>query len=493
MAERRAYDAFIAYSHADVRAAVRVQRFLEHLALPGPRRRLKVFLDRTDIRSGELPVEIRNALDEARSLIVCCSGAAARSAWVDREIEAFHEGGADRPVCAVLVSDEPDDALPLGLRKRELRYADVRRGWWSGLLRPRARVELVRLAAQVADVELRALIPWDRRRRRRVVGSAAAAVVGVTALGLAVPVPAWQPVETGAMLGPSYRMEAAEAGDSLLYVLSRIPSTERNYVSIWYGSPGREGSRDWLENNYNPRSRLIPIIYADRAMVARAEAALGIGGGALWIGEPARDRFIAVRSQPVPDDYSPLSGEPLVGTSDVWTAGPDGRHHAVVEGLWPELAAPYPTPRSFDVTHGLPVAWGSTGIWLGAMNRASDLRGGGLWHSADGGASFAQVAGFRSVHSILADEPAPGRVLVAEVRPSVPSDQAARITLPPASRIASGPASGEWEPFDGPPHGTNDVLELVGRLPEGPLLIRVDQTLYARTRTPLLNRLRTGF
>ncbi|MGH7553025.1 MAG: hypothetical protein ACREMQ_08340, partial [Longimicrobiales bacterium] len=227
-------------------------------------------------------------------------------------------------------------------------------------------------------------------------------------------------------------------------------------------------------------------------MIGRAANALGIASSdSLWIGEPRPDHFIAIHLQPPPDDYTPAAGDALVGSSDVWTAAPgDSVRHAVVEGLYPELPRSFIDARHFDVSTGIPVGWGSTGIWIGAPTHTSYVSGGGLWHSGDSGNSFSEISGFRSVHSILVDEPEPGNVLVAEVRRPVPANTIVPILPIERSRIALGPAEREWPDFAGPRHGDADVLELVGRLDGGPLVVRVGLDLFTRSRTPFVNWLR---
>ena len=480
------YDAFMSYSHADRRAANRIHTYLEHYKLPGGRR-LRVYLDRTDIRSGDLSAEIRDALDAAGALVVCCSAAAAKSEWVAREIDVFL-AGTPRPVGIVLVADDPPSSVPGALRDRELRYADVRRAWRLGMFRPAGRTELVRLIAMIAGLELRALIPWDRRHRLRRLAATVASVVLLTIGGLSVPVPTWRELPPPPSVAKMrYSIDAAEAHGADLVLVMRMPSTSsRGYVEVWRGPTGALGTGKWVERNFNPRSRLLPIKFADSDLTRSALPALGISNrDGLWIGEPVPDHFVAVRPH-LPEDYTPVAGEALIGFSDVWVASPGvPPRHARVDNLYADAVLPPGGARLFDVSAGIAVAWGSAGIWIGTRISPSFSTGGGLWHSDDGGETFRAIKAFRNVHSVLADEPAPGRVLVAEVARLAPPNTQVPIPDVRRSRIAIGPAEGVWQEFDGPPHGDSDVLELVGRPENGHLVIRVGQSLYEHTRAPL--------
>ena len=229
----RTYDAFLSYSSDDHVAARRIHRFLESFKVGKPRRRVKVYLDRTDMRGGELTGEIRQALQSARTLIVCVSPAAVDSAWVAREISLFREHHGDDRI-AIVVVGEGDSAVEIpALRGLDCRRHDVRRGWVLGRLTPRARLELIRLVACITDVELRALRNWHRRRvaRNSVAGFALALFppIGV----LSIPVERWDRLELAWKDGPVYAV-AAEVQDTQLWVGARTrgagPQGFRNYI-----------------------------------------------------------------------------------------------------------------------------------------------------------------------------------------------------------------------------------------------------------------------
>lgn len=119
------YAAFLSYSHADVRWARWLLRRLEAYRVPTrlvgtpgrngplPDRLGAVFRDRDELPSaGDLSSTIQAALADSRALVVLCSPAAARSRWVNAEIEAFRAlGRGDRVHCFV-VGGEPGCAEP---------------------------------------------------------------------------------------------------------------------------------------------------------------------------------------------------------------------------------------------------------------------------------------------------------------------------------------------------------------------------------------------
>src|SRR3970282_1270142 len=96
------YRAFISYSHADARWARWLMRRLEGYKVPsrlvgtmgdhgviGPTLGA-FFRDREELTAaGDLGATIRAALAESDALVLVCSPAAARSRWVNAEIETF--------------------------------------------------------------------------------------------------------------------------------------------------------------------------------------------------------------------------------------------------------------------------------------------------------------------------------------------------------------------------------------------------------------------
>ena len=107
------YWAFISYSHYDRDWARWLHRRLETYRVPRrlagrphwagavPRRLLPVFRDRDELpSSADLGGVVHRALRDSRYLIVICSRHAARSRWVNEEVEAFKRlGREDRVLC----------------------------------------------------------------------------------------------------------------------------------------------------------------------------------------------------------------------------------------------------------------------------------------------------------------------------------------------------------------------------------------------------------
>ncbi len=149
----RAYRAFLSYSHADQAAGERLFRAIDGYRPPRrlrgketrrgpvPERLYPVFRDREELAtSPDLTQEIRDALESAQDLIVLCSPNAAKSVWVNREIEMFQALGKGDRIHAALLDGEPSESLPPALMKSGVApvAADLRAegdGWTDGPLK----------------------------------------------------------------------------------------------------------------------------------------------------------------------------------------------------------------------------------------------------------------------------------------------------------------------------------------------------------------------
>lgn len=137
MQTRYSYKAFISYSHTDQKVSSWLHRALESYRVPKhligthsnfglvPARLAPVFRDRDELAvSADLTDRIRGALIDSEFLIVICSPAAARSMWVNREIEEFKKLGRSERVLCLIAEGEPsaaggsDDCYPPALRQR---------------------------------------------------------------------------------------------------------------------------------------------------------------------------------------------------------------------------------------------------------------------------------------------------------------------------------------------------------------------------------------
>ena len=95
------YYAFISYCHEDKKWAKWLQFKLEHYKLPSgfdgrtdiPKAIRPVFMDDSELTTGDIPEQILDALKNSRYLIVICSPRSANSDWVTKETEAFVKMG----------------------------------------------------------------------------------------------------------------------------------------------------------------------------------------------------------------------------------------------------------------------------------------------------------------------------------------------------------------------------------------------------------------
>jgi len=183
------FDGFISYSHAaDGRLAPAVQRGLHRLAKPWHRRRaLWIFRDQTGLAvTPGLWSSIQQALDGSKFFVLFASPEAARSPWVNREIEhwvATKSTGRILPVVtdgewrwdsATEDFDESSTAVPAALRgvfAEEPLYLDLR---WArddlqlSLRHSRFRDAIAQLAAPMHGVSKDELEGEDVRQHRRV-------------------------------------------------------------------------------------------------------------------------------------------------------------------------------------------------------------------------------------------------------------------------------------------------------------------------------------
>ena len=115
------YWAFISYSHADTAWAAWLHRALESYRIPAPlvgmpvaagvvpARLSPVFRDRDELSTAsDLGYTIEEALRQSWCLVVVCSPAAARSRWVDAEVEAFRKLGRGDRIHCLIVEGAPE-------------------------------------------------------------------------------------------------------------------------------------------------------------------------------------------------------------------------------------------------------------------------------------------------------------------------------------------------------------------------------------------------
>ncbi len=170
--EPKSYDAFISYSHQDLKWGKWLQKRLENYRIPAEFRKdgkhLHIFRDQTDLAGVELHSSLQRALEASRYLIVLCSPASAKSPWVDEEIRTFRDlGGAERIIPFIVggepESDDPDrECFPEALRSledMELLGINIQE-----IGKSKATLKLISV---LLDVRLNRLADRDRQRRLR--------------------------------------------------------------------------------------------------------------------------------------------------------------------------------------------------------------------------------------------------------------------------------------------------------------------------------------
>lgn len=124
MGEHNEYYAFISYKSEDVEWAIWLQHELEHYHLPASfngrtdiRQELRpVFRDIDELAAGNLPEQIKRALENSQNLIVICSPQAAASPWVNKEVETFIDfGRTDRIFPFIVEGNSPKEFFPPAL------------------------------------------------------------------------------------------------------------------------------------------------------------------------------------------------------------------------------------------------------------------------------------------------------------------------------------------------------------------------------------------
>lgn len=196
MEDQFKYFAFISYNSKDTNWGKKLQKKLEHYKMPATlcsehnwqRTPIKpVFFAPTDIQPGGLSEELQERLKASQNLIVICSPNSAKSQWVGREIEFFHNLGRTKNIHFFIVDGIPHSGDPetecfnpvvnklglpeiLGANIHEKNYK------WPWLNKERAYVQLV---SKLLGVEFDAI--WQRHKRQ-LIRKAVAWTVGIIAV-----------------------------------------------------------------------------------------------------------------------------------------------------------------------------------------------------------------------------------------------------------------------------------------------------------------------
>lgn len=183
--------AFVSYSSKDMKWGRLVQRRLEHYRIPAEvgcdwtdKHMRPVFFAPTDIQPGALNDELKHRLEQSQHLIVIGSPNSAKSEWVGREIEFFHQLGRTDRIHYFIVSKGDPQACYHPILKTlgipEILGANIHEHIyrWPWLNNERAFVQLI---SKLLGVEFDSV--WRRHRRQMIRRSVlcALAVVAVIA------------------------------------------------------------------------------------------------------------------------------------------------------------------------------------------------------------------------------------------------------------------------------------------------------------------------
>jgi hypothetical protein len=503
------YDAFLSYSRADGAAVRRIQRFLESYRPPGRNTRLKVYLDETDMRGGSLPENLTAALSQSRALVVCWSDNAARSQWVNAEIAEFRKLGRPKDIAVVHVAGDGPTVRHEAFAGLAPIEHDLRHGWLGWFLKPKARIELLRLIAFLTNVEMRVLHNWARRRRLRTasIGVAAALlpVVGV----LSVTQTHWEPlilsyqenrieavsceVVDDKLWAAAWYREVGECSGACAYFVtfadaakhssdgnrSRLFPLARRALPEPQVSPQVMNSFRRRVNESGPVEGLDPNIRTDTARIAQPRPGHFVSVLPILLTEEEHAQAIAASA--VDRMAPPESNGSFIVIYKVGAKPKLKRVTSLSPPAWKKFTA---DKQETSPARAISVIWQSNDeIWIGVAGE----RGvpGGLWHSSDGGGDWKIVDGFTSVTSLdLAASPNGGEtLLVAEERFERVQGEG---SAPGKVRMVERAAGNSWPDSSAPPFGSNSEIEICGTLPDGSFHVRVDGTIYQKSSRPLL-------
>lgn len=187
--EEFAYDAFISYSHRDLKWARWIQEKLETFHIPDEegepftkRRRLRVFRDQTDLAGVEVTASLRRELRASRYLVVVCSPNSAASRWVNDEVVYFESLGRRDQIVAFIVSGEPDsDAAALECYPPAMRATDDRHLLGANVQEIGRNKAFLKVVSLLIGMRFNRLVDREKQRRRRSIASVAAVLLVVSA------------------------------------------------------------------------------------------------------------------------------------------------------------------------------------------------------------------------------------------------------------------------------------------------------------------------
>lgn len=110
------YYAFICYKSEDDKWADKLQHKIEKYQFPPqvvlshpelPERIKPIYRDKTDLGGGNLSEKIKKGLNSSRFLIVICSPCAAKSEWVEKEVQYFIDAGRTEDIIPFIIEGDP--------------------------------------------------------------------------------------------------------------------------------------------------------------------------------------------------------------------------------------------------------------------------------------------------------------------------------------------------------------------------------------------------
>lgn len=163
------YDVFISYSHADKTIAERLSKRIRRYAPPKQlglgKKRLQVFRDVERLTaSADLSTELSERIHKSKRLLLLCSPSAAKSPYVNAEVQEFIKVRGINSILFVLCRGEFNEALPPCIQDEasEPLYVDFR-----DIDRRRFNLESLRLIAALLGVDYSELRREDETVRRR--------------------------------------------------------------------------------------------------------------------------------------------------------------------------------------------------------------------------------------------------------------------------------------------------------------------------------------
>lgn len=166
--EIKKYKAFISYSRKDEVWAQWIQTKLETFPLSpdiiketGIKQIRPVFIDKTDLRLGDLNNSLTDALENSEYLIVVCSSNSAVSRWVNKEVEHFQNINGPKQIIPFIIKELSDKSQPTINYPSKL-SPDILGASMYELNKKQA---ITKIASYILGIEYDKL--WQRHQKRR--------------------------------------------------------------------------------------------------------------------------------------------------------------------------------------------------------------------------------------------------------------------------------------------------------------------------------------